>query len=529
MAPDDIEDIVAAAGDDGDANVRRADVQASVVWKHRRRPGDDRADEVRLSPFLTRSQRVLVKTWGCSHNNSDGEYMQGQLAHAGYMLVDSVDEADLCVFNSCTVKDPSEMVFRNAIRQAQAAGKKVVLAGCVPQADQSNPVYKELSVIGVQQIDRIVEVVEHTLQGNVVRIMSRQKSGGGSRLALPKIRRNRFIEILPINTGCLNNCTYCKTKHARGELSSYPPDEIVERARQAIDEGVREIWLSSEDTGAYGHDIGTSLPDMLWRVIDVLPDGVFLRIGMTNPPHIMSHLDQMCKILRHPRVYAFLHVPVQAGSTRVLDAMKRDYSVDDFRTLVDILRRQVPDIQIATDVICGFPTETDEEFGETVSLIREYQFPAVHISQFYARQGTPAARMARVPSHVIKSRSRLISSVFASYETHAHKVGRVYRVLCTERAADDVHLVAHNKSYDQILVPDDERLMGRCFRVRITEAHRFHMVGHVISGSIEGRQRAPVRSYSVAARVVIAFLVFGIAAVLRLLRYDVVPLPFPSV
>lgn len=284
----------------------------------------------------------------------------------------------------------------------------------------------------------------------------------------------------------------------------------------------------------------------------------------------------MCKILRHPRVYAFLHVPVQAGSTRVLDAMKREYSVDDFRTLVDILRRQVPDIQIATDVrrrharSCssvlnvaspsrpagdlwipnrdGRGVRRDgvaDPRGVCVCLclllvgVRpgaradrrtpQYQFPAVHISQFYARQGTPAARMARVPSHVIKSRSRLISSVFASYETHAHKVGRVYRVLCTERAADDVHLVAHNKSYDQILVPDDERLMGRCFRVRITEAHRFHMVGHVISGSIEGRQRAPVRSYSVAARVVIAFLVFGIAAVLRLLRYDVVPLPFPSV
>lgn len=304
MAPDDIEDIVAAAGDDGDANVRRADVQASVVWKHRRRPGDDRADEVRLSPFLTRSQRVLVKTWGCSHNNSDGEYMQGQLAHAGYMLVDSVDEADLCVFNSCTVKDPSEMVFRNAIRQAQAAGKKVVLAGCVPQVaahhidgplrcaciscmacrriSRTQSTRSSVSSVSSRSIGpadvapisscrvltpewyRIVEVVEHTLQGNVVRIMSRQKSGGGSRLALPKIRRNRFIEILPINTGCLNNCTYCKTKHARGELSSYPPDEIVERARQAIDEGVREIWLSSEDTGAYGHDIGTSLPDMLW-------------------------------------------------------------------------------------------------------------------------------------------------------------------------------------------------------------------------------------------------------------------------
>jgi threonylcarbamoyladenosine tRNA methylthiotransferase CDKAL1 len=152
-----------------------------------------------------------------------------------------------------------------------------------------------LSVIGVQQIDRIVEVVEETLKGNTVRLMGKKKRDnkkyGGASLNLPKVRRNPLIEIIAINTGCLNECTYCKTKHARGELGSYYPDEIVERVKQSFQEGVVEIWLTSEDTGAYGKDIGTNIVELLWKMIEHIPDGCMLRIGMTNPPYILEHLE----------------------------------------------------------------------------------------------------------------------------------------------------------------------------------------------------------------------------------------------
>ncbi len=152
-----------------------------------------------------------------------------------------------------------------------------------------------MSVIGVQQIDRIVEVVEETLKGNTVRLMGKKKRDnkkyGGASLNLPKMRRNPLIEIIAINTGCLNECTYCKTKHARGELGSYYPDEIVERVKQSFQEGVVEIWLTSEDTGAYGKDIGTNIVELLWKMIEHIPGGCMLRIGMTNPPYILEHLE----------------------------------------------------------------------------------------------------------------------------------------------------------------------------------------------------------------------------------------------
>lgn len=117
-------------------------------------------------------------------------------------------------------------------------------------------------------------------------------------MLLPKIRKNPLIEIIPINTGCLNQCTYCKTKHARGELGSYPPGEIVARAIQSFQEGVCEIWLTSEDTGAYGRDIGSSLPELLTQLVHVIPDGCMLRLGMTNPPYILEHLEVI-----HPTKY----------------------------------------------------------------------------------------------------------------------------------------------------------------------------------------------------------------------------------
>ena len=220
---------------------------------------------------------VFVKTWGCAHNSSDSEYMAGQLAAEGYTMATNPEDADLWLLNSCTVKNPAEEHFKNEVKRGLDSNKKVVVAGCVPQGKQSAEYLKGLSMIGVQQIDRVVDVVEETLKGNSVKMFGTKKEEGkkvgGARLDLPKIRRNPLVEIIAINTGCLNQCTYCKTRHARGELGSYPPEEIVARAEQSFNEGVCEIWLTSEDTGAYGRDIGTSLPELLWKLVEVIPEG----------------------------------------------------------------------------------------------------------------------------------------------------------------------------------------------------------------------------------------------------------------
>ncbi|XP_052189767.1 uncharacterized protein LOC127799610 isoform X2 [Diospyros lotus] len=365
------------------------------------------------------------------------------------------------------------------ISKCKSAKKPLVVAGCVPQGSRDLKELEGVSIVGVQQIDRVVEVVEETLKGHEVRLLNRKTLPA---LDLPKVRKNRFVEILPINVGCLGACTYCKTKHARGHLGSYTVDSLVERVKTVIADGVKEIWLSSEDTGAYGRDIGVNLPILLKAIVTELPsDGsTMLRVGMTNPPYILEHLKDIADVLRHPCVYSFLHVPVQSGSDEVLSAMNREYTVSQFKTVVDTLTELVPGMQIATDIICGFPGETDEDFAQTVSLIEQYKFPQVHISQFYPRPGTPAARMKKVLSTVVKKRSRELTSIFESFMPYNGMEGKVERILITEIATDGIHLVGHTKGYVQVLVVGPETILGTSAMVKITSVGRWSVFGEVI-------------------------------------------------
>ena len=269
------------------------------------------------------------------------------------------------MINSCTVKNPSQEKFINLVAQAQSDGKPVVVSGCVPQGDRNLKGLESVSILGVTQIDRVVEVMEESLKGHTVRLLAKKELPV---LDLPKIRKNKLVEIIPLSTGCLGSCTYCKTRHARGRLGSYDPNAIVERARIAISEGVMEIWLTSEDTGAYGRDIGTNLPTLLKSIVKIMPDHTMLRLGMTNPPYILEHLQAMADIMKHPRVYEFLHVPVQSGSNSVLDKMNREYTCEEFNEVCDFLKEEMPTMTLATDIICGFPTETAEDHEETCEM-----------------------------------------------------------------------------------------------------------------------------------------------------------------
>ncbi|XP_069549323.1 threonylcarbamoyladenosine tRNA methylthiotransferase isoform X2 [Brachyistius frenatus] len=460
---EDIEDMVSSSDP---TPYERQSVRKSIIPRSRRKKELLNNEELQADSLIPGTQRIWMKTWGCSHNNSDGEYMAGQLAASGYRMTDDPTEADLWLLNSCTVKNPAEDHFRNSIKKAQEQDKKVVVAGCVPQAQPRMEYLKGLSIIGVQQIDRVVEVVDEAVKGHSVRLLGQKKDGGrrlgGARLDLPKIRKNPLIEIISINTGCLNACTYCKTKHARGDLASYPIEELVERTRQSFQEGVCEIWLTSEDTGAYGRDIGTDLPTLLWRLVEEIPEGAMLRLGMTNPPYILEHLEAMANILNHPRVYAFLHVPVQSASDSVLMDMKREYCNDDFKRVVDFLQERVPGVTIATDIICGFPGETEEDFQETVDLVKCYRFPSLFINQFYPRPGTPAAKMEQVPAHV---------------------VGERQHVLVTEESFDAQYYVAHNKFYEQVLVPKRAEFKGKMIEVDIYEAGKHFLKGQPVEDS----------------------------------------------
>lgn len=489
---DDIEDIVGEGDLTGlERSIARSNAVGKRVKKVPSCKDPAKANHIdhpseKNGSIIPGTQKIWVKTWGCAHNSSDSEYMAGQLAAYGYLLTDAKYEADLWLLNSCTVKTPAEDHFKNEIDDGRARGTPVVVAGCVPQGQPKANYLQGLSIIGVQQIDRVVEVVEETLKGHSVRLLGTKKDAekkkvGGASLLLPKIRKNPLIEIIPINTGCLNQCTYCKTKHARGELGSYPPEEIVARAIQSFQEGVCEIWLTSEDTGAYGRDIGTSLPELLRQLVRVIPDGCMLRLGMTNPPYILEHLEAIAEILNHPRVYAFLHLPVQSGSDAVLSDMKREYCVADFERVVNFLRDRVPGISIATDIICGFPTETEQDFDSTMELCSKHRFPSLFINQFFPRQGTPAYRMERVPTKQVKNRTKRLSELFKSYQPYDSQVGQRQSILVTDISHDKNYYVGHNKEYVQVLVPMDPDYMGKMVDVLIVSASKFSLMSEPLT------------------------------------------------
>lgn len=427
------------------------------------------------------TQKIWLKTYGCSHNISDSEYMQGLLTKYGYELVDSSENADAWVVNSCTVKDPSQAAFMHVVKQAKDKKKPIVVAGCVSQADRTLTGLEDVSIIGITQIDRIVEAVEQTIQGNTIKMLAKKEL---PKLDLPKVRKNPLVEIIPLSTGCLGACTYCKTKQARGKLGSYTIDTIVSRAQQVITEGVSEIWLSSEDTGAYGRDIHTNIGTLLDSLIAVLPQegNVMLRIGMTNPPYILEHLAKIAEILNHPHVYAFLHVPVQAGSNTVLSAMNREYTIEEFRQVADYLLAHVPGLTLATDIICGFPNETESDFQQTLDLIAHYQLAIVNISQFYPRPGTPAAKMKRIATQIVKDRSRRLTKLFESFTPYTGFIGQTVTVWFDIEVSDDKrHAVAHTKGYVKVLVPYQDNLPGSCYLVKVHSAQRFHIEGDLVS------------------------------------------------
>mmetsp|Transcript_12150 Transcript_12150/g.15747 ORF Transcript_12150/g.15747 Transcript_12150/m.15747 type:complete len:487 (+) Transcript_12150:61-1521(+) len=485
---DDIEDIVGVEGLSLESKDNSNKPQLLQVHGSQAKSKDDVAAAEEAVGLVPGVEKVWMQTFGCAHNISDGEYMKGALKTYGYTVTDKREDAQVWVINSCTVKDPSQASFMRVVTEGKDKGKGVVVAGCVPQADRKLKGLEDVSMIGVSQIENIVSVVEDTAKGNTVKMLGKAKALPS--LSMPKIRKNRLIEIVPVSTGCLGSCTYCKTKHARGKLGSYTLEALETRIKNVLQEGeVREIWLASEDTGAYGRDLGTNIAELLKRLCKTVEqygsEETMLRLGMTNPPYMMAHLDQIAEALRHQNVFKFLHIPVQSGSDNVLEGMNREYTCKEFRRVCDFLLKYVPGMTIATDIICGFPGETEEDFQETMQLVKDYKFPVLNISKFYARPGTPAAKMKRVPTEIAKRRSKELTELFESYTCYEKYIGQTVPVwFSTEIGKNKAEMieqsVGHTREYIKTVVPRDDSLIGKKALVKIESASKFHLSGYVI-------------------------------------------------
>ena len=422
-----------------------------------------------------------INTFGCSANVVDSEQMAGLLTEAKFTQSESIPEADIVIFNSCTVKTPSENNFFKTINQFRKdhPHKLMVIAGCIPQADPQK--FKEYSIVGTQNIQNIVEVVEEALNDNVLQILNNDEMPP---LNLPKVRKNPLVEIIPINRGCLGACTFCKTKQARGTLVSYPIKDITDVAKKALKEGIKEIWLTSQDTFCYGFDIKTNIVQLLTQ-LTAIPGDFKIRIGMGNPDHLPKILDDLITVYKHPKIFKFLHLPLQAGHNYTLQQMNRRYTVQMYREFTDKFKTAIPEINIMTDIIVGYPTESDEHFWGTLQAIRRTNPDSINISKFWSRPGTPAAELKQLPTEVVKKRSKTLTDIFHNISklNNERWLGWEGKILIDEKGKDN-QWIGRNDSYKQVIVEGNYNL-GDTLSVKIQKTSTFALHGKVIAKAQE--------------------------------------------
>lgn len=424
---------------------------------------------------MTRKVSVYMETYGCSANQSHSELMAGILRDRGCLIVGMPEEADILVLNTCIVKEPTEKRMIHKIRELRRnyPGKGLVIAGCMPAGEYKllRKIEPDASLIGPKSSARVLECVMKTMEGKRVEYLeSCAKPAARKRL-------NPYVGITEISQGCLGNCSYCIVKKAKGNLVSYAPGDIERDIRASLRSGCREIWLTSQDCGCYGSDIRSNVTELLKRVTAI--KGNFrVRLGMSNPNHIKPVLSDLIKIYRDKKIYRFLHIPVQSGSDKVLRDMKRLYVTEDFRQITRDLRLKMPDMTIWTDVIVGFPGETERDFRETLKLIRETEPDFVNISKFGKRPGTEAEKMRQVPRDVVNRRGRKISELVnrVSLGRNGRWTGRKCRVLVTERGRKEGQYIGRNMAYKPVLIESQKDLLGKLVTVRIKEARKTHLV-----------------------------------------------------
>jgi MiaB-like tRNA modifying enzyme len=427
--------------------------------------------------------QVFVKSFGCSTNLTDGQVLAGCLAEAGHVLVGSVLSADVVVCNTCAVKGPTESRMISVLKKVPA-DKKLVVAGCLPliNFERLNREVRFDGVAGPATGEGIVDVVRRVADGERV-VALHDACEAMPRLSLPRVRPNSVISIIPISYGCLGSCAYCCVTLARGRLRSYSGEEIVQRARKDIDEGAREIWLTSQDAACYGKDRNTDLAELLDSLCKI--EGKFrIRVGMMTPNAALSILDGLVQAFRDEHVFRFLHVPVQSGDDGVLKRMRRFYTVSDFKKVVNAFRGDFPELTLSTDVICGFPGETEEAFGNTLRLIEEVKPDMVNVSKFFARPRTTAAEMQEgiVPAEEIRRRSGVVSKLTKKITLERNRlwVGWTGEILIDEAGKVRGSWVGRNFAYKPVAVKGSRGLLGRTVNVKVVEAFQAHLPGEIV-------------------------------------------------
>ena len=420
--------------------------------------------------------KIWVEAYGCSASFSDSEMISGLIVNGGHTLAENAEDSDLSVIVTCSVKDATASKMIHRIKESNS--KPLVVAGCLPKAEKETveKFAENASLLGPNSIGKTLQVIQSTLDGNKLIALD---DSDISKVGLPKIRLNSAVGIVEIASGCMSECTFCQTKLAKGDLQSYRIGDIVRQVKTEISEGCSEVWLTSTDNGCYGFDINTDLPELV-NTVSEIPEKFFVRVGMMNPMYMSRIRNNLLKSFENNKVFKFLHIPVQSGSDKVLNDMKRGHTAETFRDVTQRFRDKFEKFTISTDIIVGFPTETKEDFRETIELLEETRPDIVNLSRYSQRPGTDAAEMVQIDVSEVKRRSKIAYELISkiSKENNQKWVGWKGEVLFDEEFENQVR--GRNFAYKPIFVNEEPKI-GEISSVEITDATNHSLIGRIIN------------------------------------------------
>ena len=435
---------------------------------------------------------AMVDTYGCQQNEADSEKLRGYLARMGYGFTQDEFQADVIVVNTCAVREHAEMrVLGNvgALNHSKKArpGQIIAVCGCMVQQEhmaqklkQSYPVVD--LVFGPHELWRFPELLEQVMTKHK-RVFATEKNDGVVAEGIPNERDSGVKAWLSIMYGCNNFCSYCVVPYVRGRERSRRPEDVVAEARELVAAGYKEITLLGQNVNSYGRDLGLDVDfSDLIRMINDIPGEFLIRFMTSHPKDATEKLFKTmaeCEKCAHQ-----LHLPVQAGNDRILKVMNRGYTSEKYLAQVALARKYMPDLVLTTDIIVGFPNESEEEFEDTIKLVEQVRYDAMFTFIYSKRVGTPAASMPDPYTREDKQRhfDRLMEvSNRISAEKHREYEGKTLRVLVDgETGRDEYNLSSRTNGGRLVHLKGDKALIGRYIDVKITASNTWALYGEVV-------------------------------------------------
>ena len=442
---------------------------------------------------IAKGEKYYIHTYGCQANVRDEETMRGLLEDVGYIYTDKPEEASLIIINTCAVRENAEDKVYGEIgnlKHLRKKNKDLVLAICGCMVEQPEILQKLMETFsevnlyfGTHEIAQLYSLV-YDARVNKERVVAIESKPGEVIEITPACRNNTYKAFVNVMYGCDKFCTYCIVPYTRGKERSRHFADVINECQQLIDNGYQEITLLGQNVNAYGKDLdeGKDFADLLEEVAKLgIPR---LRFTTSHPWDFSSKMIDI--IAKYPNIMKFIHLPVQSGNNRVLKAMGRRYTRESYLVLVKEMREKIPGLALSTDIIVGFPNETDEEFNDTLTIVDEIKYEAAFTFIYSPRRGTPAAKITDNVSKETKSARfvELVKHLEVNIEKHSQSmVGQTYDVLVDGVSKTDKDMYSGYTEENKLVhFKGNESMIGKIVKVKINESHTYSLMGEIVNG-----------------------------------------------